>query len=223
MSGSAAADPAVGEASPDESAPPASPDESAPPTAPDQGGNPGQSVPLEPGQISLPAPDIVTGGSSTVTVTSSLAGSGVQLDGGMDLASYAWASYWVDSGLMSATVELTVNPAAGASFSTELVGSGASYATKKLRIQRIPGSDALQALSTGGLVTCGMLASGQATDVTLSFDAVAHTFDVLIAGAPSACTDLPTRLQGPIEGIRLIDQANQGYGGRVNFTNVALF
>lgn len=213
--GVAAADP--GQPSPDESV------QAALDPAPDPAAAPATAAQGSPSQVGLPAPSIVTSGSSTVTANPGLAGSGVSIDGGMDLASYAWASYWVNTGLMSATAELTVNAAAGASFSFELVGSGVIYATKKLRLQRIPGSDALQALSTSGLVTCGSLASGQATEVTLSFDATGHTFDVLIGGAPSACTDLPTRLQGPIEGFRLIDAGNQDYGGRVDFTNLALF
>jgi len=58
--------------------------------------------------------------------------------------------------------------------------------------------------------------------VTVSFDGAAHTVDVLIAGAQTACTDLPTRAGGPITGFRVTDEAIAGYGGHVEFTNFAL-
>jgi hypothetical protein len=165
-------------------------------------------------------------GSSTLTVIPSFAGSGsgVQLNGGLDLASTAWASFWLETlDPRLSTVELTVNPARDAAFNLELVGSGRTYATRKLLLRRVPGSDALQALSTSGTVSCGALPSGQSTEVTLAVDAAAHTFDVLIAGARSACTDLPTKLLVPLQGFRLVDLGNQGYGGRIDFTNLGLF
>jgi hypothetical protein len=120
------------------------------------------------------------------------------------------------------TAEFTVNPAAGASFAYELLGSGSGYG-KMLRLQRIPGSDTLQAVAATSVVTCGPLASGQPTAVTLSLDVTAARFDVLIAGAPSACTDLPARLVPPLVGIRVEDTGNAGYGGHVEFTGLALF
>ena len=70
---------------------------------------------------------------------------------------------------------------------------------------------------------CGALPSGQATPVTLSWDSSAATFDVLIAGAPSACMNVPTRMEGPVRGFRVVDQAFVGYGGQVDFTGLALF
>ena len=74
-----------------------------------------------------------------------------------------------------------------------------------------------------GPVDCGALPSNQATPVTLSIDRTAATFDVLIGGASSACTDLPTRIQGPIRAFRVTDSGTQNWGGRVTFTDLSLF
>ena len=213
---SVAADPDPGTSNPDHLDDPDS----------DQADDPGQadqSGSVQAAQGALPAPSISATGSSKMTDISSLAGSGLRIEGGTDLASYARGTYWVATGAMSATTEFTVNAAPGATFFYELLGSGTSYGTKLIHLERAPGSNALQALAKSGTVTCGTLASGQPTTVTLAFDSVARTFDVLIAGAPSACTDLPTMLVGPIKGLRMMDPGTLDYGGRVEFTTLALF
>jgi hypothetical protein len=171
----------------------------------------------------IPAPDIATGGSSTATATTSLVGAGLQIDGGTEAASYALASYMIDTGgAMRATAKFTVNPASGASFTYALRGTGSGYSSRYLRLQRVPGSDALQAVSANGAVACGSLLSGRPTSVSLSFDGAARTFDVLIDGAPSACNRLPTRTSGPVAGFRVTDETVQGYGGHVELTSLAL-
>jgi len=175
-------------------------------------------------QAAMAAPDITTTGSTTFTVMTSLAGGpGLLMNGGTDLASWGTATWFVGSSAATVTAELTVNPAPNASFQYYLLGSGNSYATSKLRIQRVFGSDALQALATTGTFDCGALPSNQPTPVTLSFDRAAATFDVLIDGAPSACMDLPTRLQGPIKASRVTDAGYLDQGGRIEFTDVSLF
>jgi hypothetical protein len=189
----------------------------------DDPGQADQGASIQAAQGALPTPAISATGSSKMTNLASLAGSGLRIEGGTDLASYARGTYWIATGAMSATTEFTVNPAPGATFFYELLGSGTSYGTKLIHLGRVPGSNALQALATTGTVACGTLPSGQPTVVTLAFDSVARTFDVLIAGAPSACTDLPTKLVGPIKGLRMMDPGDLGYGGRVEFTNLALF
>ncbi|HEU4728872.1 MAG TPA: hypothetical protein VFT22_13305 [Kofleriaceae bacterium] len=174
------------------------------------------------GELAIPAPTLTLGGSSTANVTTSLAGSGLQIDGGKEAASYALASYILDTGAMRATADFSVNPAPGASFTYALRGTGGGYSSRYLRLQRVPGADMLQAVSANGAVTCGPLPSGQATAVTMSFDGAARTFDVLIAGEPSACTDLPTKTSGPVTGFRVMDEPLEGYGGHVEITNLAL-
>jgi hypothetical protein len=184
--------------------------------------DPGHGDPAASGESPIPTPSLTTGGSSTVTATTSLAGAGLQIDGGPEPASYALATYIVETGAMRATAEFTVNPAPGASFTYALRGTGGGYSSRYLRVQRVPGSDALQAVSANGAVVCGPLASGQPTLVTLSFDGAARTLDVLIAGAASACTGLPTKTSGPVTGFRVTDEAIEGYGGHVELTGLAL-
>ena len=159
-----------------------------------------------------------------MSASSSLTGGpALHMNAGTDGLSLGSATYYATSSASTVTTELTVNPAPDAAFQYLLLGSGKSYATKQLRLQRVPGSDALQALAGNTAVDCGALPSGQATPVTLSWDSSAATFDVLIAGAPSACMNVPTRMEGPVRGFRVVDQAFVGYGGQVDFTGLALF
>lgn len=168
-------------------------------------------------------PDITTTGSTTFAVETSFAGNGLVMNAGTDLASWGQASFWVSNTAPSLTTELTVNPAPNAAFQYSLVASGKSYQTRELRLQRAFGSDALQAVITSGPVNCGTLPSNQATPVTLSVDRTAATFDVLIGGASSACTNLPTRIEGAIKGFRITDSGYQNFGGHVEFSDLSLF
>ena len=192
---------------------------------------PGQQAPAQAGdsqptgevQAASGAPDITTTGSTTFRVQTSPAGPELLMNGGIDLASWGQASFWVSNNASLLTAELTVNPAPNAAFQYAVVASGKSYQTRELRLQRAFGSDALQAVTSSGPVDCGALPSNQATPVTLSVDRTAATFDVLIGGASSACTDLPTRIEGPIKGFRVTDSGSQDFGGRVTFTALSLF
>jgi hypothetical protein len=209
-----------------------------------QSANPEPTQDLDPGQSQDPAqpaestqsastpseaqaqgtPAISCGGSTTMTASSSLTGApALHMNAGTDGLSLGSATYYATSSASTVTTELTVTPAPDAAFQVLLLGSGKNYATKQLRLQRVPGSDALQALAGNTAVDCGALPSGQATPVTLSWDSSAATFDVLIAGAPSACMNVPTRMEGPVRGFRVVDQAFVGYGGQVDFTGLALF
>lgn len=165
-------------------------------------------------------PTIWKTGSSSATVLGSLRGAGLRIDGGSDYGSYLLATYRVSSSQNIG--ELTVTPAAGASFVYVLVGSGRSYSTHQLRLERRPGSNELRAAAATGSVECGTVASDQATQVSLVLDAASQTFDVLIDGVTSACTDLSTRLEPPVIGFNLMDASNQGYGGRVEFTDLTV-
>ena len=173
-------------------------------------------------QSTSDTPDISTTGSTTFRVQTSLAGTELLMNGGIDLASWGQASFWVTDNASSLTAELTVNPAPDAAFQYAVVASGLTYHTRELRLQRVFGSDALQAVTASGPVDCGALPSNQATPVTLSIDRTAATFDVLIGGAASACTDLPTLIQGPIMGFRVTDSGYQNFGGQITFTDLSL-
>ena len=61
------------------------------------------------------------------------------------------------------------------------------------------------------------------TKLGLVFHAASGTFDVLIDGAASECTSLPTKLQPPVIGCNLMDASNEGWGGRVDFTDLTIF
>jgi hypothetical protein len=180
------------------------------------------TTPAGPQQAALPEPTITLGGSSTATATPSLAGASVVIDGGTEPAAYALVSYRVATGAMSATAEFTVNPAPNAAFSYLLTGSGGGYSSRHVKLKRDPGSDALQANTTSGYVTCGALPSGQPTTVTLAFDGAAHTYDVLVGGAATPCTGLSTKAAGPVVGFRMVDESVQGYGGHVEFSDLTL-
>lgn len=174
------------------------------------------------GSLAIPEPMLYVGGTSSASVTTSLAGAGLVIDGGAEPGSYVNASYAMGTGPMRATAAFTVNAAAGAAFSYSVRGTGNSYATRYLRIRRVPGSDALEAQTATGNVVCGTLASGQAVPVALVFDGGARTFDVQIGGAPSACTGLTTRVSGPFTGFKVNDETLQEYGGHVDFTGFAV-
>src|SRR5215475_9410701 len=60
---------------------------------PSDPGAPGQT---ESAAAALPAPSVVQGGRTRVTVAPSLAGSTVQIDGGTDLASYGHVAFYAD-------------------------------------------------------------------------------------------------------------------------------
>lgn len=172
-------------------------------------------------RAALPQPFIDTGGSTTAAVTSPDRAS-VRIDGGREPAAYAVVTYLIPTGAMRATAEFTVNPAPGAAFEYMLIATGSGYSSRNLRLQRVPGSHALQAVTPTGAVACGTLASGRPTTVTLAFDGATRTFDVLIAGARSACTDLSTKAAGPVNGFRMTDSAIEGYGGHVEFSDLTL-
>jgi hypothetical protein len=189
---------------------------------PDQASDPGPTAQDEPVRSVMPAPELQMYGSTKITATTTSAGPALQFRGGTDVASYGKASWWSATSAPTVTGEFTVNPAPGASFIYELMGTNAGWG-RNLKVQRIPGSDTLQTLARTGTVVCGPLPSGQPTVVTLSFDTAAGTYDVLIAGAPSACMDLPAGVRAPINGVRIEDSGNAGYGGQVDFTNLGYF
>lgn len=156
----------------------------------------GDSQPTGEVQAASGPPDITATGSTTFRIQTSSAGTELLMNGGLDLASWGEADYWVSNNASPLTAELTVNPAPNAAFQDSVLAPGNSYYTRELRLQRAFGSDALQAVTSSGPIDCSALPSNQATPVTLSVDRAAATFDVLIGGAASACTDLPTLIRG---------------------------
>lgn len=174
------------------------------------------------GSAPIYGPTIVRNGSSTATAEpAGQSGPGVLLDGGMEAGAYAIATYGATPGSGDARLEATVAPTAGASFVLTLIGTGSSYAKRQLRLERLPGSSDLQAASADGTVACGVL-EDRATQVALVFHAATQRFDVLLDGAPTQCTGLLTKVQAPIAGFEMMDASNEGYGGEVAFSQLAM-
>jgi hypothetical protein len=168
-------------------------------------------------------PYITQAGSTTVTVVSTLdGGPGLVIEGGTEIGSFAIASY-KGSGGATTTVEFTVTREAGSAFSYSLIGSGTRYSTRALRLQVAPGSDQLLAAASRGAVACGAIPAEQPTAVSVVFDTVTKNFDVLIRGAASACTGLSSTIVPPMTGFNMMDASNEGYGGRVEFTELAMY
>jgi len=187
------------------------------------GTTPEDSVTPNTEQQALSAPTIMSTGSSSATTLNSARGSGLLVNGGTEAGAFALVRYRAGVAGPQTTAEFTVTPAAGAAFVFMLTGSGTRYSTKQLPIKREPDSTQLVAVSTNGYVECGDVASGAATHISLMFDATSKTFDVLLDGAATPCTDLRTTLQPPVVGFAIQDAANEGYGGKVEFDDLTVF
>ena len=175
-------------------------------------------------QPTVANPYVTQAGSSTATVVSSLAGlPGMLIQGGTELGSFAIASYGGRGGATQTTYEFTVTRAAGSAFAYSFVGSGTKYATRALRMQLAPGSDQLLVAATSGVVACGAIAPGQPTAVAVVIDTGAKRFDVHIDGAATPCAGLSTNIVPPMTGFTMMDASNEGYGGRVEFTDLAMY
>ena len=177
--------------------------------------------------VTVTGPAITHTGNSSASVITSFHGApltspGLELRGSTASGAYAAASYRVATSSNTGS-QVTVTPAAGASFIYMLLGSGSHYTTQQLRLQRIPGSSDLQAATASGNVACGPLPSGTATTVTLTLHPAARTFDVLLGGAASRCTALPLTLELPVVGFAMMDASNENYGGLVDFTDLTVF
>jgi hypothetical protein len=179
--------------------------------------------PAQTGAIS--APQLAYSGSSTAAViTSSSSGApGLAISGDPAEGAFLLARYSVTPSVNDATAQLTVTPHGDAAFFYMLTASGSGYATRQLRLQRLPGSTVLQAQIPTGTAVCGDVASDRPTSIALAFHSSTQTFDVLFDGAATACTGLPTRLKPPVIGFDLMDASNAGYGGQVEFTDLAVF
>src|SRR6185436_10734894 len=174
-------------------------------------------------QPTISNPFVTQGGSSRATVMSSLDGPpGMLIEGSTALGSFAIASYGGRGGATT-TVEFTVTRAAGSAFAYSLIGSGTSYGTRALRLQVAPGSDQLLAAATSGVVACGAIAPAQPIAVAVVLDTGAKKFDVLIGGASSSCSGLSASVVPPMTGFSMMDASNAGYGGRVEFSDLAMY
>ena len=166
------------------------------------------------------------GSASTVRVVGTTDhGHVLLLRGGTAVPDYVIAALGISSASTEITAQVDINPASDASFLWSLHGAGTSIGRRRIRLQREPGSTALIANTVpGGNSACGTLPSNQWSQITLRVHAQGwpHTFDVLIDGARTACTGLPTGLGPPFRSIDVMDASNEGWGGEVRFDNLAV-
>lgn len=157
-------------------------------------------------------------GSSRLTVVST-ANHGNALRDNAGSSANDWLSYTTSfpSTSNSITVEFDIIPAAGASPSFHLKGSGYGSSNNTFRLQRDPGSPAFN--SSAG--NCGNVVDGQWNHVIVTMNsAFPRTFTVKINGASTAaCTNAPTSFTPPYKGIGIFDPINAGYGGLTGWDN----
>jgi hypothetical protein len=175
-----------------------------------------------PGPLGAPW-SISGGGSSTVSVASSADHGQVGvLHGGTSSADFAIASLAASSSDPVMHVELAVNPAPGASFVFSLQGAGGSIGARRIRLQRVAGSNMLAASTTGfGTQDCAPLPSGVWSTIGLDVRTDLHTFDVTLDGTPTACSAGATSIGVPFSGVSMMDASNEGFGGDVRFDDIA--
>jgi hypothetical protein len=162
---------------------------------------------------------------STVRVvsTSTTHGRVLLLHGATTLGDYLVASRSFSSSASQISTAVDIRPTAGSSFIWTLHGAGSSIGSRRIRLQRAPGSTMLVAqTSPSGSTNCGNVANGVWSRVTLLVDArtFPHTFDVLINGVATACRRITANLSPPFNAVSVMDASNAGWGGDVRFDNI---
>jgi len=169
---------------------------------------------------------VTSAGATTVSVASTADhGNVLLLHGGRVSPDYIIAALGLSSSSPEISARVDINPAGDASFIWSLHGAGSSIGKRRIRLQREPGANVLIAHTVpGGNTACGTLALDTWSTVTLNVHAqqLPHTFDVLINGARTSCTGLPTGLSPPFRSVNVMDASNQGWGGDVRFDNIAV-
>jgi hypothetical protein len=150
-------------------------------------------------------------------------GRALQMDGPTTLGYWLLATRTFSSDATTIRARVDVKPSPGSAFLWILDGAGSSIGRRRIRLQRAPGSTTLEAQTVpSGTTTCGTVPSGTWSRVTLVVHARAwpHTFDVLIDGAPTACTGVDAGISPPFNGVQAMDASNEDWGGIVLFDNV---
>ena len=138
---------------------------------------------------------------------------------GKESTDYLWYTTAFSGTSSAVTASFDVKPANGASPTFMLRGTGYGASKTQLRLQRMPGSNALIAGTLNG-PHCGNLTNGAWNHVVLKINPVAKTFSVTINGlGVAACTNAPTTLGTPYKGISVFDPSNVGYGGTTDWDN----
>jgi hypothetical protein len=145
----------------------------------------------------------------------------LRLQGSSAEGHFLIASRALSSSSRDINTQVDIKPSSGASFIWILNGAGSSIGRRRIRLQQAPGTTTLVASTVpSGNTNCGTLRSGAWSRVTLIVHSVPRTFDVLINGAPTACTGVAADIQPPFNSVSVMDASNAGWGGNVLFDNI---
>jgi hypothetical protein len=165
---------------------------------------------------------ISSAGSSSVSIVNTTDhGHALRLQGSSAEGHFLIASRALSSSSREINTQVDIKPSSGASFIWILNGAGSSIGRRRIRLQQAPGTTTLVASTVpSGNTNCGTLRSGAWSRVTLIVHSVPRTFDVLINGAPTACTGVAADIQPPFNSVSVMDASNAGWGGNVLFDNI---
>jgi hypothetical protein len=169
-----------------------------------------------------PSPSTTTS-TARVVSTSTTHGRVLLLHGATTEGNFLIASRSLSSSATQIRSAVDILPAAGSSFIWTLHGAGSSIGSRRIRLQRAPGTTMLAAqTSPSGTTNCGSVPNGVWSRVTLIVYAQTypHTFDVLINGAATACRKVVANLSPPFNSVSIMDASNTGWGGDVRFDNI---
>lgn len=169
-----------------------------------------------------PSPS-TTASTARVVSTSTTHGRVLLLHGATTEGNYLIASRSLSSSATQISSAVDILPAAGSSFIWSLHGAGSSIGSRRIRLQRAPGTTMLVAQTVpSGSTSCGNVPNGVWSRVTLIVytQTFPHTFDVLINGTLTACRKITANLSPPFNAVSVMDASNAGWGGDVRFDNI---
>ena len=158
-----------------------------------------------------------------VASTGTTHGKVLVLNGSTTSGEFLIASKGLSSSASQVTSAFDIRPTAGSSFVWSFHGAGSSIGSRRIRLQRVPGSTMLVAQTVpSGSTNCGNLANDVWSRVTLVVRTATfpHTFDVRINGVATACKGVSANISPPFNAMNIMDASNAGYGGIVRFDNI---
>ena len=163
------------------------------------------------------------GSAAQVLATTTTHGKVLRLQGSPTTGDSLSTSLGFSSSATQITSAIDIKPVEGASFIWSLHGAGYSISSRRIRLQRAPGSTMLVARTSVNITTnCGNLPNGVWSRVTLVVRTASspNTMDVRINGAATACTGISTGIRPPFNAVMIIDPSDAGYGKNVQFDNL---
>jgi len=118
-----------------------------------------------------------------------------------------------------------IKPSGNAAFVWSVNGTGVSTYKRRIRLQRWVGSNRLIAsASPSGDTDCGSMPADAWTKLTMVVHTATtpSTFDVLINGNPTACTNLQAYVTKPFNMVQIMDSSSLNWGGNVRFDNIVV-